>query len=124
MNRDDLDRILGQEKKILPSSGFAASVMEAVRREAATPPPLSFPWKLALPGLVSSCLVLVWALVEGIRQVIRGDVTSPLPPSLWLTLTSVLESPKDAAMCWVAIALVLSFASVKLAMHFAQRTAG
>ena len=40
---DEFDRIMSEEE-ILPSSGFAASVMEAVRREAVAPPPIPFPW--------------------------------------------------------------------------------
>jgi hypothetical protein len=122
MNRDDLDRILAQEKEILPSSGFAASVMEAVRGEAAAPPPLPFPWKRALPGVVVSCLVLLWVFIEAVLQVIRGGATLPLPPSFGLTLASVLQSPKTAAVCWMILALLLSFASVKLAMFLARRT--
>ena len=34
----EIDRILSREDEILPSSGFAVSVMDAVRREAAAPP--------------------------------------------------------------------------------------
>ena len=36
---EDIDRILSREEEILPSSGFAVSVMDAVRSEAAAPPP-------------------------------------------------------------------------------------
>ena len=52
IENDEIDRALAREDDILPSSGFAASVMDAVRREAAAPPPIPFPWKRALPGLV------------------------------------------------------------------------
>jgi hypothetical protein len=38
-DEDEIDRILSRQDEIVPSSGFAASVMEAVRREAAVPPP-------------------------------------------------------------------------------------
>lgn len=55
---DEFDRIMRQEE-ILPSSGFAASVMEAVRREAAAPPPIPFPWKRALPGVVFAAATLL-----------------------------------------------------------------
>ena len=34
---DEINRILSSEEEILPSSGFAVSVMDAVRREAAAP---------------------------------------------------------------------------------------
>lgn len=53
MRRDALDRLLAGDPPLLPSSGFAQSVMEAVQREASAPPPLPFPWLRALPGLVA-----------------------------------------------------------------------
>lgn len=44
MTNDELDRILtSNDDDILPSSGLVASVMEAVRSEAATPSPIPFP---------------------------------------------------------------------------------
>jgi len=55
---DDFDRVMSEEE-ILPSSGFAASVMEAVRREAAAPPPIPFPWKRGLPGAVFAAATLI-----------------------------------------------------------------
>ena len=54
MSGDDLDQILSEEDDILPSSGFASSVMDAVRCEASAPPPIPFPWTRALPGLVGA----------------------------------------------------------------------
>ena len=54
MNNEDLDRMLLERDEIVPSSGFVASVMEAVQQEAAAPAPIPFPWKWALPGLIVS----------------------------------------------------------------------
>lgn len=48
---DKIDRILSREDEVLPSSGFAASVMNAVRQEAAAPPPIRSP---------GSVLCLAW----------------------------------------------------------------
>ena len=59
---DELDRILSQCETIVPSSGFTARVMEAVEQEALAPPPIAFPWKRAVPGLVA-CLVLLGILL-------------------------------------------------------------
>ena len=120
MNPNDLDRILSGEKEILPSSGFAASVMEAVRREATAPPPLGFPWKRALPGAIVSCLALVWALIEGAMQVAHGGTASLLPASSNLTFTAILRSPKTASVCWIVLALLLSYASVKLSLFLSR----
>lgn len=60
---DPLDRILREEDSLLPSSGFAASVMDAIHVHAAEPAPIPFPWKLAVPGMA--------ALAAGILVVIR-----------------------------------------------------
>jgi len=49
--RDKLDSVLLEQDTLLPSSGFAQSVMDTIQQEAAAPAPLPFPWKLALPGL-------------------------------------------------------------------------
>jgi hypothetical protein len=42
MRPHELDYILSKEKEIVPSTKFAASVMDAIRSEAAAPPPISF----------------------------------------------------------------------------------
>ncbi len=52
MSNEEIDRALGSDDTIVPSSGFASSVMEAVRRDTETPPPIPFPWKRALPGFI------------------------------------------------------------------------
>lgn len=52
-----IDAALRAERDaIAPSSGFAESVMGAVRSEA--PAPLPFPWKRALPGFVAGAAAL------------------------------------------------------------------
>ena len=45
MTPEDLDRILASEEPLVPSSGFAAAVMEQVHAAASAPPPLPFPWR-------------------------------------------------------------------------------
>ncbi len=54
---DEIDRILASEDVLEPSSGFASSVLDAVRREAAEPPPLPFPWLRFALGL-GACVLL------------------------------------------------------------------
>lgn len=53
VNRDEIDRILLSDDEITPPSGFTASVMQAIRAEAAGPHPIPFPWKHALPGIAA-----------------------------------------------------------------------
>jgi hypothetical protein len=57
---DELERLLASNDPLEPSSGFAAGVMAQVRRQAAEPPPLPFPWLRFLVG-VSACLLLAGA---------------------------------------------------------------
>jgi hypothetical protein len=54
MTPDDLDRILSSEDLLEPSSEFAMEVMAAVRRHAAEPSPLLFPWFRFAAGLAAS----------------------------------------------------------------------
>jgi hypothetical protein len=66
MNLDDIDDILTNERSITPSPNFLASVMRAVRRQAASLPPLKFPWLRALPGILAMFVAVmraVWDLV-------------------------------------------------------------
>ena len=60
MKPEEIDRVLADEADIEPSSGFAASVMDAVTAEA-TAPPLPFPWKRAWPLAAGFIALLVLA---------------------------------------------------------------
>jgi hypothetical protein len=64
-----LDAALSAEHdQILPSSGFADSVMAAVRADADAPAPIPFPWKRTIPGLVGAAagLAFLAALVSAL----------------------------------------------------------
>jgi hypothetical protein len=81
---DELDRILSSpEPELVPSSGFTQSVMQAVRLESQAPPPIAFPWKRALPGIVA----LFTALVFLFLALHRPDAAAPvsLPVAALLT---------------------------------------
>jgi len=115
---DDLDRILSQEQEIIPSSGFAASVMDAVQTAASTPSPIPFPWKRALPGLSAAIVALAVLIVNIAFFLTRGGPQGPVRPFLpwggmWLAWI--------AGAGPMALALVLSFVSVKLAMKYAAK---
>jgi uncharacterized membrane protein len=103
MTDDDLDRILSRDDSILPSSGFVSSVMDAVRREAAAPPAIPFPWKRALPGLVAWAVMLVLLVV----------------PETASALDRLLKAPAAIGAGWVALAVLLSFFLVKLSLRLA-----
>jgi hypothetical protein len=122
---DEMHRILSRENEILPSSGFAVSVMEAVRREAAAPPPIPFPWKRALPGLVAGGFAFALVLVAGvvmIAQLGRAATAPQLSMSLPSLLTPILGLPHNlaGAASWTVLALLLALVSVKLSMRLAS----
>ncbi len=119
MKHDDLDRILSHEQEILPSSGFAASVMEAVRQEASALSPIPFPWKRVLPGLVASFLALV-VLVFQVYAQLQQEAAAPQPPSAWMTaFSATMETAMRLGAHWILAALLLALASVKFAMRLA-----
>lgn len=116
MTDDDLDQVLGPEDEIVPSSGFAAGVMEAVRREASAPLPLPFPWKRALPGLAAAVLALAGFLILGVKEFLQGaSSTDQLSPAL----ITIVKEASQLGVGWIALALLLSFASVSVSMRLA-----
>ncbi len=126
-DEDEINRVLSREDEILPSSGFAVSVMDAVRREAATPPPIPFPWKRALPGLVVAGLALALALVAGIVAIAQlgraslGTSTTPQFSMSWPSmLLPTLNGGIESATIWTVLALLVTFVSVKLSMRLAS----
>jgi hypothetical protein len=119
MRDDNFDRILSEEQEIIPSSGFVGSVMEAVRRAAATPPPIAFPWKRALPGVAVALLAVASVFVAGIALFTRGAAAQPLPVVVPSSFALILEGAKTVRAGWIALALILSLASVKLSIRLA-----
>jgi len=117
MRQDDLDRILSTEQALLPSSGFLASVMDAVGTEAAAPPPIPFPWKRALPGLAVAALALLAALAVGISVLLQGSAAQPVPPDLSSAIGSFMEVAQTVGAGWILLGLLLSFVLVKLSMR-------
>lgn len=122
----EIDRILSREDEILPSSGFAVSVMDAVRREAAAPPPIPFPWKRALPGLVVGGLVLALVLVAVILVIARPGGVSATPQfsmSSSSGMPVIFHGGIESAAVWTVLALLAAFVSVKLSMRLASGSA-
>lgn len=100
MKPDDLDPWLVDDDVIVPSSGFTASVMEAVEREASMPPAIPFPWTRALPGLASLVVALlatagsaalfgVWPSDEAVRPMV-DQVTSMSGQIGWIAAAVML----------------------------------
>jgi hypothetical protein len=74
LNDDEIESILDGGDEILPSSGFAESVMEAVHRDVITLPPLAFPWRRAVPGIVALLAAFWMAIWRFIVALNNGDV--------------------------------------------------
>jgi len=116
-DEDEIDRILARGDEILPSSGFAASVMDAVRREAAAPAPIAFPWKRALPGMVVGVFALIVGLVAGVAVIVRlasGSVAPQVTASTPPALPSLFHGGIESGVIWTMLALLMAFVSVKL----------
>ena len=110
MNHDEIDRILADDEQIVPSSGFLASVMDAVETEAALPPPLAFPWLRALPGLLALVAALTAATWQGMSLLTNPAEIDALTTQLG-QLTSFESSPD---LPWVALALAVTVTSLSL----------
>jgi len=118
----EMNRILSREDEILPSSGFAVSVMDAVRREATAPPPIPFPWRRALPGLVVGGLVLALALVAGVVAIVRVSKATALSSvSLPSGMPPLFHGGIESAAVWIVLALAAAFVSTKLSMGLASK---
>jgi RNA polymerase sigma factor (sigma-70 family) len=74
---DDLDRLLSNEEALVPSSGFASSVMEAVQDAADEPPPLRFPWWRFSVGVLG-CIVWAGAAISVAGELDLAQHTAPL----------------------------------------------
>jgi hypothetical protein len=121
-----IGQILASEDELIPSSGFAASVMERVREEAAAPPPIPFPWARALPGILVTAGALGWGTYKLIHL---GPAALGLPGFASQALSSFTLAPahlSPAAVAsvesagWVALALGASLVS----WLFSRRLAG
>jgi hypothetical protein len=115
MNADDIDRdidrILADSGKIRPSSGFTASVMKAVRQNAAAPPPLRFPWRYALPGFIA--LPMAVAL-----SIWKGTVVDPSAAAAIAERTRAFVGfAERIEIQWLALAVVATVLSAVLPYH-------
>jgi hypothetical protein len=127
MNRDRNDealaRILSNEDEVIPSSGFASSVMDAVRAEAAQPAPIPFPWKWALPGFAVCVGLIVYSVIRLVEIGITSGSKLGVGPSfdrlLSIATPGWLKAPIGMSIEWSVLALLVSFFSVWLAMRLA-----
>jgi hypothetical protein len=103
MTKDRIDEILGTEQELIPSSGFLASVMERVRQEDSTPPPIPFPWKRAVPGMALLAGVLGWAGTECVRY---AGVVLAAAKEMHTPISPAFVQPLEQGAWTVAVVMV------------------
>ena len=114
-----IDRILAAEEDLVPSSGFAAAIMDRVREEAAVPAPIPFPWKRIAPGLVLAAGVIGWGAWQTMRFV--GPAMQELaripPPQIPATVLLQLQQAG-----WVVLALAVSWGAWMLSRRLVRHS--
>ncbi len=115
MNQEDLDRMLSRQENIVPSSGFVGGVMDAIERATSTPP-IPFPWKQALPGLVACIIALVSFVYLAFARFDASSTRSAVPRAAPM-LGAIIEGLKAVDGGWIAVALLVSAASVFFSMR-------
>ena len=115
MTNEDLDRILSGEDEIVPSAGFTALVMENIRSEATAPPPIPFPWKRALPGLVLVGLAL-GAVLAGLAEVVKNAWATP-PAATEVLVIEPLHVTLYVVLGSIALGLLVSLWALRLSMR-------
>jgi hypothetical protein len=106
----DLDRALATASdSILPSSGFADSVMTAVYREASAPAPLAFPWKRAIPG-IGAVVVAAALLIAAVVSFFHSALTRSAPAVFDLQRIANPLTHHATDALWLSVSLVLSLA--------------
>jgi hypothetical protein len=109
MSVNEIERALGDDPPIEPSSDFCARVMVAVSQEVREHEALAFPWSRLIPGLVACALVvLVGLFVDS-------------APSVPASLVSILEYPMVAQ---VLTLLISSLVGIWMLVWTSLRFAG
>lgn len=108
---EKIDAILTSEEKLIPSSGFAAAVMQRLQDEATAPPPIPFPWKRAIPAMIVALLVLATAAYQFVRAA-RTATFVPSQPHFGASSQLWLNTQQAE---WLVAAAALAIASWWLA---------
>ena len=114
---DDLDRVLSSEPEIRPSRAFVTTVMNAVEREAATPPPIAFPWLREIP-LMAAPLVLAALVAINAPSLSAGAWPSSGAAA---AAEGWLRAASTPAVMWMVVSLLVSAASVTAAVVRGER---
>jgi hypothetical protein len=119
MRDDKMDGVLAKDDEIVPSSGFTNAVMEAVRREAATPPPLAFPLWRALPGWAAAAITVALAVAGVVREARMPATEGIVVPISSAVMAWVAIWVRNGGS-WILLGLLVSFVAVKLSVRAAS----
>lgn len=115
MTPDDLDRILASEEPLVPSSGFAAATMERVRESASEPPPVPFPWRRFVLGLLAT--LALSGLCGWIA--VRLHAVEALETAFGNASTALANLHLSLPLAGAGVALAGTYLLVRLALGFA-----
>jgi hypothetical protein len=116
--KDEFDNIVSGEAELVPSSGFVASEMDAVREEAAASQPIAFPWGRALPGLAALGVVLAMFIAAVVRLLRMPEATTS--DALGWTVMSWAHGLLQSNTGWIVLALLLSLFSIFFTLRLAR----
>lgn len=124
MTPDPLDRALSTDEIFVPSSRFAAAVMERVARDASELPPIPFPWGRLF--LVASSTAVVATLVTAamtstmrIPDSVAVYVDETIRTTAALATLQLRAVSRDAVALFTAGALVASLAASAIGLRAA-----
>jgi hypothetical protein len=120
MTLDDVDRLFSDYREITPSPMFLGRVMDSVRREAQALPPLAFPWKWALPGLVGAAIAAFLFVGVTVQLIAKGAADGQVTLSMPSGLIGILDAARAGGAGWVATGIIVSFVSASVATRIVK----
>jgi hypothetical protein len=115
MKDEELDRLLAGTPLPDPGPAFTWAVMAQVRRQAAAPPPIPFPWRRLAVGL-SLCSVLVAAGFAALAPAAGADVPAGAVPLSLLDaawLRPVLLAASMLFVTWLSLRVTAVFSGAR-----------
>lgn len=109
----DIERVLRAEEPMEPSPGFSWRVMESVRREAAVPAPIAFPWQRLLAGIAAWCALIA----AGAAALSSSAVELRLPALHW---DDPALTAAASGLGWTMLALAGTYLLTRLARRLME----
>lgn len=115
-DHDELDQRLrrtlgGSAGAMQVSPAFTHRVMAAVHAEAdgaASPRPLAFPWRRALPGLVAACFVAGLCLAMVLAGIAEHLPTGHAQPTLLAAAAASIADATRLRLGWLATSVLVA----------------